>query len=124
MPGHIAVDTQGLPLDVVVHAAEIQDAEGLHELLKRIKPPYLEGVQLKGELTRQDSSCLRRKLIEGKGFLESEVRGMPRSSKTPSGYTFLEPVDDRIAEPANRLVGCRRSRSVVASTGVVEIRCP
>jgi hypothetical protein len=34
------VDTQGLLLGVIVHAAAIQDADGLHELLKRIKPLY------------------------------------------------------------------------------------
>jgi putative transposase len=37
---HLAVDTQGLLLGVVVHAADIQDADGLHDLLKRLKPPY------------------------------------------------------------------------------------
>jgi putative transposase len=34
---HIAVDTSGLLLGVVVHAADIQDADGAWELLKRIK---------------------------------------------------------------------------------------
>jgi len=35
---HIAVDTQGLLLGVVVHAASIQDADGAGGLLGRIKP--------------------------------------------------------------------------------------
>jgi putative transposase len=34
------VDTQGLLLGIVVHAADIQDADGLYDLLKRIKPLY------------------------------------------------------------------------------------
>jgi putative transposase len=34
------VDTQGLLLGVVVHAADIQDADGLSDLLKRVKPLY------------------------------------------------------------------------------------
>jgi putative transposase len=34
------VDTQGLLLSVVVHAADIQDADGLWDLLKRVKPLY------------------------------------------------------------------------------------
>jgi putative transposase len=34
------VDTQGLLLGVVVHAADIQDADGLWGLLKRVKPLY------------------------------------------------------------------------------------
>jgi putative transposase len=34
------VDTQGLPLGVVVHAADIQDADGLWGLLRRVKPLY------------------------------------------------------------------------------------
>jgi len=34
------VDTDGLLLGVVVHAADIQDADGLHGLLKRVKPLY------------------------------------------------------------------------------------
>ena len=34
------MDTQGLPLGVVVHAADVQDADGLHDLLKRVKPLY------------------------------------------------------------------------------------
>src|SRR5215204_4521813 len=37
---HVAVDTQGLLLCVVVHAADIQDADGLWGLLKRLKPLY------------------------------------------------------------------------------------
>jgi putative transposase len=35
---HMAVDTQGLLLAVVVHAASIQDADGAGELLRRLKP--------------------------------------------------------------------------------------
>jgi putative transposase len=34
------VDTDGLLLGVLVHAADIQDADSLGELLKRIKPLY------------------------------------------------------------------------------------
>jgi len=34
------VDTLGLPLGVVVQAANIQDADGLHALLRRVKPLY------------------------------------------------------------------------------------
>ena len=37
---HIAVDTQGLLLGVIVHAASIQDADGAGGLLGRIKPLY------------------------------------------------------------------------------------
>lgn len=37
---HIAVDTDGLLLGVLVHAADIQDADGLGDLLKRVKPLY------------------------------------------------------------------------------------
>ena len=37
---HVAVDTQGLLLGVVVHAASIQDANGAGDLLRRIKPLY------------------------------------------------------------------------------------
>ena len=37
---HIAVDTQGLLLGVLVHAASIQDANGAGDLLRRIKPLY------------------------------------------------------------------------------------
>ena len=37
---HVAVDTSGLLLGVVVHAADIQDADGLYDLLKRLKPLY------------------------------------------------------------------------------------
>ncbi len=35
---HIAVDTQGLLLGVVVHAASVQDADGASGLLGRVKP--------------------------------------------------------------------------------------
>ncbi len=34
------MDTQGLLLGVAVHAADIQDADGLWGLLKRVKPLY------------------------------------------------------------------------------------
>ena len=34
------MDTQGLRLGVVVHAANIQDADSLWDLLKRVKPLY------------------------------------------------------------------------------------
>jgi putative transposase len=37
---HIAVDTQGLLLGVVVHAADIQDAAGAGDLLRRLKRLY------------------------------------------------------------------------------------
>ena len=37
---HVAVDTQGLLLGVVVHAADIQDADGLHGLPRRVEPLY------------------------------------------------------------------------------------
>ena len=37
---HIAVDTQGLLLGVLVHAASIQDADSAGDLLRRIKPLY------------------------------------------------------------------------------------
>ena len=37
---HIAVDTQGLLLGVVVHAASIQDADGVASLLRRVKALY------------------------------------------------------------------------------------
>ena len=35
---HIAVDTSGLLRGVVVHAADIQDADGAWDLLRRLKP--------------------------------------------------------------------------------------
>jgi putative transposase len=37
---HIAVDTQGLLLGVLVHAASVQDADGAGDLLRRMKPLY------------------------------------------------------------------------------------
>lgn len=37
---HIAVDTSGLLLGIVVHAANIQDADGAGDLLARIKALY------------------------------------------------------------------------------------
>ena len=37
---HIAVDTSGLLLRVVVHAADIQDAEGAGDLRRRLKHLY------------------------------------------------------------------------------------
>src|SRR3954470_14567954 len=36
----VAVDTDGLLLGVLVHAADIQDADSLGHLLKRLKPLY------------------------------------------------------------------------------------
>ena len=36
----MAVDANGLLLGVVVHAADIQDADGLQDLLERLKPLY------------------------------------------------------------------------------------
>ncbi|WP_165982892.1 transposase [Dankookia rubra] len=37
---HVALDTDGLLLGVVVHAADIQDADGLGGLLRPVKPLY------------------------------------------------------------------------------------
>ena len=37
---HVAVDTSGLLLGVVVHAADIQDADGVGDLLRRLKRLY------------------------------------------------------------------------------------
>ena len=35
------MDTDGLLLGILVHAADIQDADGLGDLLKRLKPLYI-----------------------------------------------------------------------------------
>ena len=35
------MDTDGLLLGILVHAADIQDADGLGDLLKRVKPLYV-----------------------------------------------------------------------------------
>jgi putative transposase len=37
---HVAVDMDGLLLGVAVHVADIQDADGVLDLLKRVKPLY------------------------------------------------------------------------------------
>ena len=37
---HVAVDADGLLLGLIVHAADIQDADGVGDLLKRVKPLY------------------------------------------------------------------------------------
>ena len=37
---HVAVDTSGLMLGVAVHAADIQDADGAGDLLRRLKRLY------------------------------------------------------------------------------------
>ena len=37
---HVAVDTRRLLLGILVHGADIQDADGLGDLLKRVKPLY------------------------------------------------------------------------------------
>jgi putative transposase len=37
---HVAVDTSGLLLGVVVHAADVQDADGAGDLLRRLKRLY------------------------------------------------------------------------------------
>src|SRR4051794_7185342 len=37
---HVAVDTDGLPLGVIVHAADVQDADGVGDLLRRLKRLY------------------------------------------------------------------------------------
>jgi putative transposase len=51
---HVAVDTDGLLLGVLVHAADIQDADGLPDLLKRLKPldPWLRAVFADGIYNR------------------------------------------------------------------------
>src|SRR6476659_3830638 len=43
---HVAVDTAGLLLGVIVHAADVQDADGVGDLLRRLKRlcPWLEAV--------------------------------------------------------------------------------
>src|SRR5437763_4695653 len=43
---HVAVDTSGLLLGVIVHAADVQDADGVGDLLRRLKRlyPWLEVV--------------------------------------------------------------------------------
>src|SRR5690242_1151048 len=43
---HVAVDTSGLLLGVIVHAADVQDADGVGDLLRRLKRlyPWLKAV--------------------------------------------------------------------------------
>ena len=51
---HVAVDTGGLLLGVIVHAADIQDADGVGDLLRRLKRlyPWLEAVFADGAYDR------------------------------------------------------------------------
>src|SRR5512135_2833890 len=63
---HIAVDTDGLLLGIVVHAADLQDADGAWDLLKKIKPLYcgLRGGVADSiyERTAALLACFRRRL--------------------------------------------------------------
>jgi putative transposase len=51
---HVAVDTAGLLLGVIVHAADVQDADGVGDLLRRLKRlyPWLEAVFADGAYDR------------------------------------------------------------------------
>src|SRR3954464_195273 len=51
---HIGVDTSGLLLGVIVHAADVQDADGVGDLLKRLKRlyPWLRAVFADGVYDR------------------------------------------------------------------------
>jgi putative transposase len=51
---HVAVDTSGLLLGVIVHAADVQDADGVGDLLKRLKRlyPWLKAVFADGVYDR------------------------------------------------------------------------
>jgi putative transposase len=51
---HVAVDTSGLLLGVIVHAADIQDADGVGDLLRRLKRlyPWLKAVFADGAYDR------------------------------------------------------------------------
>jgi hypothetical protein len=51
---HVAVDTGGLLLGVIVHAADIQDADGVGDLLRRLKRlyPWLKAVFADGVYDR------------------------------------------------------------------------
>src|SRR4051812_25847070 len=40
---HVAVDTGGLLLGVIVHAADVQDADGAGDLLRRLKAVFADG---------------------------------------------------------------------------------
>ena len=61
---HVAVDTDGLLLGILVHAADIQDADGLGDLVKRLKPLYvwLRAVFADSHL---QSTCGRARLLSG-----------------------------------------------------------
>ncbi|HKQ02807.1 MAG TPA: IS5 family transposase [Actinomycetes bacterium] len=51
---HVAVDTAGLLLGVIVHAADVQDADGVGDLLRRLKRlyPWLRAVFADGAYDR------------------------------------------------------------------------
>src|SRR3954468_11802351 len=51
---HVAVDTAGLLLGVIVHAADVQDADGVGDLLRRLKRlyPWLKAVFADGAYDR------------------------------------------------------------------------
>src|SRR4051794_23120263 len=51
---HVAVDTAGLLLGVIAHAADVQDADGVGDLLRRLKRlyPWLEAVFADGAYDR------------------------------------------------------------------------
>ena len=94
----VAVDTDGLLLGILVHAADIQDADGLGDLLQRIKPlyPWLRAVfadSIYNRLTAMLACFLFgltliivRRVAGSTGFVVQprrwvveRVRGMPRT---------------------------------------------
>ena len=66
---HIAVDTQGLLLGVIVHAASIQDADSAGDLLRRLKPPATPvGGRAHARLARAMAPPVQRLRTTARGF--------------------------------------------------------
>jgi putative transposase len=85
---HVPLDTNGLPLGILVHPADIQDADSLGDLLRRVKPLYswLQAVFADSIYNR-----LAALLACFVASLPAPSRHVARSSRPPQGRSASSP---------------------------------
>ena len=109
---HVAVDTSGLLLGVVVHAADVQDADGVGDLLRRLKRlyPWLKAVFADGVYDRL-AALLACFLLGLTLIVVRRLAGSTRLRPAPAplGGGAHARLAGSLAPPRQRLRGAARS---------------
>src|SRR5918995_1671200 len=119
---HVAVDTDGLLLGILVHAADIQDADGFGDLLTRVKPlhNWLRVVFADSIYNRRAAAPLGdlkvARLVWSMAAAVQGLRGATRGLRG-NGHTGCNPPDAPPPRPSQSQATARPMTSQTGSEG-------